>query len=173
MDEENAIEDLQRCRRDRQILLDFVLASGLIKKVVMPPGAVTLDDLDLDQISVDYVLNCARKGGILDLSEAIRDHHGLTGFPQMNNSGSGDEFFVTDLDSSGPPPKRAPPPVSASTPPPVYTAPAVVAPTPIPTPSLTKTNVSRSGSLESSQARGLTGYGIEGAGGRPFGRQED
>lgn len=22
-------------------------------------------------------------GGILDLSEAIRDHHGLTGFPQM------------------------------------------------------------------------------------------
>ncbi|XP_022957486.1 uncharacterized protein LOC111458870 [Cucurbita moschata] len=167
MDEENAIEDLQRCRRDRQILLDFVLASGLIKKVVMPPGAVTLDDLDLDQISVDYVLNCARKGGMLDLSEAIRDHHGLAGFPQMNNSGSGDGFFVTDLDSSGPPPKRAPPPVSASRPPPVYTAPAVI------TPSLTKTNVSRSGSLESSQARGLTGYGIEGAGGRPFGCQED
>jgi presenilin-like A22 family membrane protease len=27
----------------------------------MPPGAVTLDDVDLDQVSVDYVLNCAKK----------------------------------------------------------------------------------------------------------------
>lgn len=29
----------------------------------MPPGAVTLDDVDLDQVSVDFVLNCAKKGG--------------------------------------------------------------------------------------------------------------
>lgn len=28
----------------------------------MPPGAVSLDDVDLDQVSVDFVLNCARKG---------------------------------------------------------------------------------------------------------------
>ncbi|KAL2529388.1 hypothetical protein Fot_21989 [Forsythia ovata] len=28
----------------------------------MPPGAVTLDDVDLDQVSADYVLNCAKKG---------------------------------------------------------------------------------------------------------------
>ena len=59
---ENAVELLQRYRRDRRILLDFLLSGSLIKKVVMPPGAVTLDDVDLDQVSVDYVLNCAKKG---------------------------------------------------------------------------------------------------------------
>ncbi|XP_050946912.1 protein unc-13 homolog isoform X2 [Cucumis melo] len=157
MEEENAIELLQRYRRDRQTLLDFVLSGSLIKKVVMPPGAVTLDDVDLDQVSVDYVLNCAKKGAMLELSEAIRDYHDLTGFPQMNNSGCGDEFFlVTDLDSSGSPPKRAPPPAPAFTPPPVYTPPAVIAPPPMATPSLIERNVSRSESFESSQARELT-----------------
>uniref|UniRef100_A0A0A0KWZ4 MHD1 domain-containing protein n=1 Tax=Cucumis sativus TaxID=3659 RepID=A0A0A0KWZ4_CUCSA len=157
MEEENAIELLQRYRRDRQTLLDFVLSGSLIKKVVMPPGAVTLDDVDLDQVSVDYVLNCAKKGAMLELSDAIRDYHDLTGFPQMNNSGSGDEFFlVTDLDSSGSPPKRAPPPAPAFTPPPVYTPPAVIAPPPMATPSLIERNVSRSESFESSQARELT-----------------
>lgn len=59
------MELLQRFRRDRRILLDFVLAGSLIKKVIMPPGAVTLDDVDLDQVSVDYVLNCAKKGCFL------------------------------------------------------------------------------------------------------------
>lgn len=162
MEEENAVELLQRYRRDRQTLLDFVLSGSLIKKVVMPPGAVTLDDVDLDQVSVDYVLNCAKKGAMLELSEAIRDYHDLTRFPQMNNSGSGDEFFlVTDLDSSGSPPKRAPPPAPAFTPPPVYTPPAVIAPPPMPTPSLTETNVSRSESFESSQTRELTVDDIE------------
>lgn len=57
------MELLQRFRRDRRILLDFILAGSLIKKVIMPPGAVTLDDVDLDQVSIDYVLNCAKKGG--------------------------------------------------------------------------------------------------------------
>lgn len=80
----------------------------------------------------------------------------------QNNSGSGDEFFlVTDLDSSGSPPKRAPPPAPAFTPPPVYTPPAVIAPPPMPTPSLTETNVSRSESFESSQTRELTVDDIE------------
>lgn len=108
------MELLQRYRRDRRILLDFILAGSLIKKVIMPPGAVTLDDVDLDQVSVDYVLNCAKKGGLsglfivdfdllvllgfflyiyshhfcyvggmLELSEAIRDYHDHTGLPQM------------------------------------------------------------------------------------------
>lgn len=92
----------------------------------MPPGAVSLDDVDLDQVSVDFVLNCARKGteqdtystymnssyyissslystslvalfyylfpfiffvgGLLELSEAIRDYHDSTLFPHMVNS---------------------------------------------------------------------------------------
>lgn len=59
---ENALELLQRYRRDRRVLLDYMLSGSLIKKVVMPPGAVTLDDVDLDQVSVDYVLNCVKKG---------------------------------------------------------------------------------------------------------------
>ncbi|KAL8529284.1 hypothetical protein ACS0TY_006637 [Phlomoides rotata] len=110
MDEENEIELVQRYRRDRRVLLDFILSGSLIKKVVMPPGAVSLDDVDLDQVSVDYVLNCAKKGGMLELSEAIRDYHDGTLFPSMNNAGSFGEFFLaTNPEFSGSPPRRAPP----------------------------------------------------------------
>lgn len=110
MDEENEVELLQRYRRDRRVLLDFILSGSLIKKVVMPPGAVSLDDVDLDQVSVDHVLNCAKKGEMLELSEAIRDYHDGTLFPSMNNAGSTDEFFlVTHPESSGSPPRRLPP----------------------------------------------------------------
>ncbi|KAG5600276.1 hypothetical protein H5410_031646 [Solanum commersonii] len=56
------------------------------------PRTVSLDDVDLDQVSVDFVLNCARKGLILfwvsellELSEAIRDYHDSTMFPHMVN----------------------------------------------------------------------------------------
>ncbi|KAK4710744.1 hypothetical protein R3W88_005257 [Solanum pinnatisectum] len=52
---------IQRFRRDRRILLNFMLSGSLIKKVVMPPGAVSLDDVGLDQL-VDLVLTFARKG---------------------------------------------------------------------------------------------------------------
>uniref|UniRef100_A0A0V0GXS9 Putative ovule protein n=1 Tax=Solanum chacoense TaxID=4108 RepID=A0A0V0GXS9_SOLCH len=83
MEEENSTEFLQRFRRDRRILLNFVLSGSLIKKVVIPPGAVSLDDVDLDQVSLDFFLNCARKGDLLELSEAIRDYHDNTLFPHM------------------------------------------------------------------------------------------
>lgn len=56
------LELLQRYRRDRRVLLNYMLSGSLIKKVVLPPGAVSLDDVDLDQVSVDYVLNCVKKG---------------------------------------------------------------------------------------------------------------
>ena len=59
---ETELELLQRYRRDRRVLLSFMLSGSLIKKVVLPPGAVSLDDVDMDQVSVDYVLNCVRKG---------------------------------------------------------------------------------------------------------------
>ncbi|KAF8403659.1 hypothetical protein HHK36_011763 [Tetracentron sinense] len=120
MDEENAVELLQRYRRDRRVLLSFLLSGSLIKKVIMPPGAVSLDDVDLDQVSIDHVLNCAKKGGMLELSEAIRDYHDNTGFPPTNNTGSTDEFFVvTNPESSGSPPRRAPPPIPVYTPSPI------------------------------------------------------
>jgi hypothetical protein len=60
---ENAVELLQRYRRDRHVLLNYILSGNLIKKVVMPPGAISLDDVDIDQVCVDYVLNCVKKGG--------------------------------------------------------------------------------------------------------------
>ncbi|KAL3380934.1 hypothetical protein AABB24_001204 [Solanum stoloniferum] len=85
MEEENSTEFLQIFRRDRRILLNFILSGSLIKKVVIPPGAVSLDDVDLDQVSVDFFLNCARKGELLELSEAIRDYHDNTLFPHMED----------------------------------------------------------------------------------------
>ncbi|GAB2213593.1 hypothetical protein Drorol1_Dr00017903 [Drosera rotundifolia] len=118
MEEENELKILQRYRRDRRVLLSFLLSGSLIKKVVMPPGAVTLDDVDLDQVSVDYVLNCAKKGEILELSEAIRDYHDSIGFPHMVDSSSIDDFFLTtNPESSGSPPRRSPPSVPVVTPP--------------------------------------------------------
>ncbi|GAY58635.1 hypothetical protein CUMW_188480, partial [Citrus unshiu] len=158
MEEEDALELLQRYRRDRRILLDFILSGSLIKKVIMPPGAITLDDVDLDQVSVDYVLGCAKKGGMLELSEAIRDFHDHTDLPQMNNGGSADEFFlVTNPQSSGSPPRRAPPPITVLTPPPVpvTTPPPAFAPSPI------VSAASRSESFNSTQERELTVDDIE------------
>ncbi|WJX93019.1 Protein unc-13 [Trifolium repens] len=124
----------------------------------MPPGAVTLDDVDLDQVSVDYVLNCAKKSEMLELSEAIRDYHDHTGLPQMSDSGSVGEFYlVTDPESSGSPPKRAPPPVPISAVPPiaVSTPPSVFPPSPM------ASNISRSESLDSAHERELTVDDIE------------
>ncbi|KAG4957674.1 hypothetical protein JHK85_044054 [Glycine max] len=155
---ENAIELLQRYRRDRRVLLDFILSGSLIKKVVMPPGAVTLDDVDLDQVSVDYVLNCAKKSTLLELSEAIRDYHDHTGLPQMSDTGSVGEFYlVTDPESSGSPPRRPPPTVPIPAVPPV----AVSTPPPVFPPSPIVSNVSRSESFDSTQEKELTVDDIE------------
>ncbi|CAB4268334.1 unnamed protein product [Prunus armeniaca] len=160
MEEENAVELLQRYRRDRRILLDFILAGSLIKKVIMPPGAVTLDDVDLDQVSVDYVLNCAKKGGMLELSEAIRDYHDHTGLPQMVllvNS-----FWLRILSFSGSPPKRAPPPVPDFVPPPVLTPPpGVFSSIPDLDSSPVASSVSKSESFNYTQAQELTVDDIE------------
>eukprot|EP01018_Ginkgo_biloba_P012595 Gb_32951 [translate_table: standard] len=72
---------LQRYRRDRHELLKYVLSVGVIKKVVMQPGTISLDDVDLDQVSVDYVLECAKNGRDLDLSEAIKKYYDDLSFP--------------------------------------------------------------------------------------------
>ncbi|XP_004511052.1 protein unc-13 homolog isoform X1 [Cicer arietinum] len=158
MEEENAIDLLQRYRRDRRVLLDFILSGSLIKKVVMPPGAVTLDDVDLDQVSIDYVLNCAKKSEMLELSEAIRDYHDHTGLPQMSDTGSVGEFYlVTDPESSGSPPKRPPPPIPISAVPNI----AVSAPPPSFPSSPIASNVSRSESIDSTHERELTVDDIE------------
>ncbi|KAK4414285.1 protein unc-13 [Sesamum alatum] len=156
MDEENEVELLQRYRRDRRVLLDFILSGSLIKKVVMPPGAVSLDDVDLDQVSVDYVLNCAKKGGMLELSEAIRDYHDATLFPSVNNAGSSDEFFlVTDSAASGSPPRRVPPSVPVVVPTPILASLSISEP--LESEQLEESaSLSKSQSLNSSQVKELT-----------------
>ena len=64
---DNALELLQRYRRDRRVLLSFILSGSLVKKVILPPGAVSLEDVDIDQVSIDYVLNCVKKGNSMSL----------------------------------------------------------------------------------------------------------
>ncbi|CAN1797977.1 Protein unc-13 homolog [Linum perenne] len=159
MEDENAVELLQRYRRDRRILMDFILSGSLIKKVVMPPGAVTLDDMDLDQVSVDYVLNRAKKGGMLELSEAIREYHDSTSMPQMNSTSSADEFFsVTDPVFSGSPPRRAPPPIPVSAP---VSMAAAAAPVFAPSPDASLSSVAKSESFISVEEHELTVDDIE------------
>ncbi|KAL0380059.1 UNVERIFIED_CONTAM: protein unc-13 [Sesamum angustifolium] len=122
----------------------------------MPPGAVSLDDVDLDQVSVDYVLNCAKKGGMLELSEAIRDYHDATLFPSVVRSGSTDEFFlVTDPTTSGSPPRRAPPSVPVVVPTPILSSLSISEP--LEGEQLEESpSLSKSQSLNSSQVKELT-----------------
>ncbi|KAL0464252.1 UNVERIFIED_CONTAM: protein unc-13 [Sesamum latifolium] len=122
----------------------------------MPPGAVSLDDVDLDQVSVDYVLNCAKKGGMLELSEAIRDYHDATLFPSVNNAGPTDEFFlVTDPTASGSPPRRAPPSVPVVVPTPILSSLSISEP--LESEQLEESpSLSKSQSLNSSQVKELT-----------------
>lgn len=142
-------ELLQRYRRDRHVLLNYMLSGNLIKKVVMPPGAVSLDDVDIDQVSVDYVLNCVKKGEMLDLSEAIRLYHDSLDYPSVANTGTGEEFFlVTNPELSGSAPTRVPPPVPDSTPIPV-SAPIIL-------PSTIVSDLSKSESFHSQQNEELS-----------------
>ncbi|KAI0531427.1 hypothetical protein KFK09_000982 [Dendrobium nobile] len=120
MEEENLFDRLQRYRRDRHVLLNFILSGSLIKKVVLPPGAVSLEDVDIDQVSVDYAINCVRKGEVLDLAEAIRLYHDSLDFPSTSNLGSMEEFFlITKPESSGSAPSRAPPSIPVPISPPI------------------------------------------------------
>ncbi|XP_027156579.1 protein unc-13 homolog, partial [Coffea eugenioides] len=156
MEEEGVVGVLQRYRRDRRVLLSFILSGSLIKKVVMPPGAVSLDDVDLDQVSVDHVLNCAKKGEMLDLSEAIREYHDSTLFPNMNKAGPADEFFlVTDPISSGSPPRREPPLLHSIMPSPIL--PSLATPETLDSAEDENLlNLSKSQSLNSTQVQELT-----------------
>ncbi|CAL5087312.1 unnamed protein product [Urochloa decumbens] len=163
MDEENVVELLQRYRRDRQVLLNYILSGNLIKKVVMPPGAISLDDVDIDQVSVDYVLNCAKKGEPLDLGDAIRLFHDSLDYPYVNNTGSVEEFYLlTKPEYSGPAPTREPPPVPATAPSPVVIPPPVVESAPVTVSSpVAATNLTKSQSFDSPSEKELTIDDIE------------
>ncbi|CAN6167673.1 unnamed protein product [Urochloa humidicola] len=163
MDEENVVELLQRYRRDRQVLLNYILSGNLIKKVVMPPGAISLDDVDIDQVSVDYVLNCAKKGEPLDLGDAIRLFHDSLDYPYVNNTGAVEEFYLlTKPEYSGPAPTREPPPVPATAPSPVVIPPPVVESAPVTVSSpVAATNLTKSQSFDAPSEKELTIDDIE------------
>lgn len=73
-------------------------------------------------------------------------------FHQSDTGSAGDFYLVTDPESSGSPPKRAPPPVpiSAQAPVSVPSAPPIYEPSPI------ESNASRSESFDSTQEKELT-----------------
>lgn len=161
MDEENPVELLQRYRRDRHVLLNYILSGNLIKKVVMPPGAISLDDVDIDQVSVDYVLNCAKKGDPLDLGDAIRLYHDSLDYPYVDNTGDVEGFYLlTRPEYSGSAPTREPPPVPATAPLPVVVPPPVVEQPQIAVPS-SVANLPKSLSLDSPTEKELTIDDIE------------
>lgn len=53
---------LQKYRSDRRKLLEFIMSAGLVREIRTPPGAVELRDVDLDTVSIDYVLECVQQG---------------------------------------------------------------------------------------------------------------
>lgn len=106
---------LQRYRRDRRKLLEFLLSSGLIKEVRTPSGSTPLSDADFDKLSADYILHCIKSGGIVDVSEASKKYYAESAHPIMIHSKLGDSYFLTsDPDIAGSPPRRVPPSTSVS-----------------------------------------------------------
>lgn len=107
---------LQRYRRDRWKLLDFILSpsSGFIKEVRTYSGgpAASISAIDFDTLSADYILDCIQSGGVLDISEATKKFTDEAQYPVMMNSQFGDSYFlVSDPESAGSPPRRVPPSV--------------------------------------------------------------
>ncbi|PWA69505.1 hypothetical protein CTI12_AA296270 [Artemisia annua] len=102
---------LHRIRNDRRKLLDFILSSSSGVKAASDDNII-----DFDAISADYVLQCIQSaGGELDISKATSKQINASMFPTMMQSPSGDTFFLlSEPDSAGSPPRRAPPAVEAN-----------------------------------------------------------
>ncbi|KAK9984439.1 hypothetical protein SO802_033964 [Lithocarpus litseifolius] len=107
---------LQRYRRDRRNLLEFLFSSSLIKELRIPAGHVSsLSDLDFDNLSADYILHSIKSGGVVDISEATKKYFYESSYPVMIQSQLGDSYFLlSDPDMSGSPPRRAPPPIDVN-----------------------------------------------------------
>ncbi|KAL8106727.1 hypothetical protein AgCh_023473 [Apium graveolens] len=112
---------LQRYRRDRRKLLKFLLSpsAGYIKELRnSTAGSISLSSIDFDTLSVDYILHSIHQSnGILNISEATRRFTEEARYPVTMDSELGDTYFlVSDPESAGSPPRRAPPPVVANHP---------------------------------------------------------
>ncbi|XP_020539590.1 protein unc-13 homolog isoform X2 [Jatropha curcas] len=106
---------LQRHRRDRRKLLEFLLSSGLIKELRTPSGPInSLSNIDFDSVSADYILHCLKSGGVIDVTEATNKYLVESSYPVTSCSQTRNSFFlVSDPDLAGSPPRHVPPPVSA------------------------------------------------------------
>ncbi|KAL9438601.1 hypothetical protein AB3S75_024301 [Citrus x aurantiifolia] len=104
---------LERYRRDRRQLIEFLLSSGLIKELHTPSGPTTsLSNVDFDSLSADYIIHCVKSGGVVDVSEASKKYLDESTYPTMVHSQIGDSYFLSsDPDLSGSPPRRVPPPI--------------------------------------------------------------
>uniref|UniRef100_A0A6N2KSU6 Uncharacterized protein n=1 Tax=Salix viminalis TaxID=40686 RepID=A0A6N2KSU6_SALVM len=113
MDQQAALVNHYRC--DRRKLLEFLLSSGLIKELRTPSGPTnSLSNLDFDSISADYIINCVESGGVVDVTEATCKYSDESAYPVTIHSQTRSSYFlVSDPESAGSPPRRAPPPLYA------------------------------------------------------------
>ncbi|CAA7018291.1 unnamed protein product [Microthlaspi erraticum] len=102
---------LQRYRNDRRKLLEFLMSSGLVKELRSPSGSSTpLSPADLDALSADYVLDCVKSGGVVDVFKATEKYNFESSYPVTIHSQSRDSYFlVSSPDAAGSPPRRMPP----------------------------------------------------------------
>lgn len=92
------------------MLLEYLCEASSLKKVVMPLGAVTLADVDLDNVSVNYVLEACKSRGTLDLAEAIKQHFKELSLAPSFGTGDSEIFLLaTNPKHSGGPPARPAP----------------------------------------------------------------
>ncbi|XP_004300761.1 PREDICTED: uncharacterized protein LOC101300350 [Fragaria vesca subsp. vesca] len=93
-----------RYRRDRRNLLQFLVSSSSAS------ASSSLSHVDFDTLSADYVIDCVKSGGAVDISEATKKYFHESSYPPTIHSKLGDSFLLhTDPDSSGSPPRRPPP----------------------------------------------------------------
>ncbi|XP_061955418.1 protein unc-13 homolog isoform X1 [Populus nigra] len=109
---------LHHYRRDRRKLLEFLLSSGLIKELRTPSGPTnSLSNLDFDSLSADYIIHCVKSaGGVVDVTEATNKYSDESAYPvtlQIHSQTRSSYFVVSEPESAGSPPRRAPPPLYA------------------------------------------------------------
>lgn len=103
---------LERYRNDRRKLMEFLMSSGLVKELRSPSGSssTSLSPADLDALSADYVLDCVKSGGVVDVSKATKKYNFESSYPVTIHSESRDSYFlVSSPDAAGSPPRRSPP----------------------------------------------------------------
>lgn len=106
---------LHHYRRDRRKLLEFLLSSGLIKELRAPSAPTnSLSNLDFDSLSADYIIHCLKSGEVVDVTEATNKYSDESAYPVTIHSQTRSSYFVvSEPESAGSPPRRAPPPLYA------------------------------------------------------------